>query len=156
MNHDDDVLLEWLRRVAAEADPVPEVIGAAAREAIRMHALDAELAELIADSTGAAPELEYETVRRSTPDADRLLSFEGGGVRVELEIAPGDDGPTVIGQLVGASAEGCEFEYGDGDRESVRLDDLGRFLFTARRAGPVRIRCRSADGSAVITSWVSL
>jgi hypothetical protein len=157
-DRDDDALLEWLRQVAAEADPVPEDISAAAREAITLHNLDGELADLIADSAGTTPDLEYETVRRAAADttADRLLSFEGGGVRVELEIVPGDDGLTVIGQLVGASAGECELEYGDGRRETVQLDELGRFLLDRARGGPVRIRCSSARGTPVVTSWVNL
>lgn len=154
----DEALLAWLRQVANEADPVPEVISAAAREAIRMHDLDGELAELIADSAGTTPDLQYDVVRRATPDAaaDRLLSFEGGGVRAELEVIPGDDGLTVIGQLVGASPDDCELEYGDGRREALELDELGRFLLDRRRGGPVRIRCRSVRGSPVTTSWVNL
>ncbi|MGW1343053.1 hypothetical protein ACWCOV_18520 [Kribbella sp. NPDC002412] len=157
-DHDDEALLAWLRQVANEADPLPEVVSAAAREAITMRDLDGELAELIADSSGATPDLQYDVVRRATPDAtaDRLLSFEGGGVRAELEIMPSDDGLTVIGQLVGAAPDGCELEYGDGRRESLELDELGRFLLDRRRGGPVRIRCRSVRGSPVTTSWVNL
>jgi hypothetical protein len=159
MNDDrDDELLDWLRRVAADADPVPEDIGVAARAAIMLHDLDGELAELIADSNGTTSDVEYEAVRRAAadPTADRLLSFEGGGVRVELEILPGDDGLTVIGQLDGAAPEGCELEYGDGHRETVQLDELGRFLLDQARRGPVRMRCSSVRGSPVVTSWVNL
>ena len=154
----DDELLEWLRRIAAEADPVPENIGVAARSAIMLHDLDGELAELIADSAGTTSELEYETVRRAAADPveDRLLSFEGGGVRVELEIMPGDNGLTVIGQLVGAAPDGCELEYGDGHRSTLELDELGRFLLDRTRGGPVRMRCSSVNGSPVVTSWVNL
>ena len=152
-DHDDDALLAWLKRVAAEADPMPGDITAAAHEAIGLYDLDGQLAELIADSAGSTPE--YDAVRR-TETADRLLSFEGGGVRVELEIVPDDAELTVIGQVLGASPEGCELEYGDGRREPLPLDDLGRFLVDRRRSGPVRIRCRSVDGSPVITSWVNL
>jgi hypothetical protein len=157
-DYDDEALLQWLSQVAAEADPVPEHVLAAAREAIRMHDLDAQLAELIADSADATPDLQYEAVRRASADAtaDRLLSFEVGAVRVELEIAVSDDGLTVIGQLVGASPEGCELEDGEGRRETVEVDELGRFLLDRRRTGPIRIRCRTVDGSPVVTSWVNL
>ncbi|NEA30701.1 hypothetical protein [Streptomyces sp. SID13031] len=160
MNADqgDDALLEWLRQVALQADPVPEGVSAAARAAIGMHDLDGRLAELIADSAGAVPGLEYDAVRRATTDGstERLLSFEGEGVRVEVEIAPGAEGLTVIGQLVGAAPAECQLEYGDGRRETVQLDDLGRFLLEQWPPGPVRIRCRSARGTPVITSWVNL
>lgn len=156
-DRDDDVLLELLSQVAAQADPLPEDIAVAAREAISMHDVDGELAELIADSASTAPDLEYETVRATAgTTADRLLSFEGGGVRVELEVVPGDDALTVIGQLVGAAPDSCDLEYGDGRRETVQLDELGRFLLDRWRGGPVRVRCRSAGGRPVITSWVSL
>jgi len=152
----DDALLEWLRKVAVEADPVPDDVAAAAREAIRLKDLDGQLAELVADS--ASTETSYETVRRAGPEIteDRMLSFEGGEVRVELDISPSDDGLTIIGQLVGASPEGCELEYSDGSREQVQLDELGRFLLDGRQRGPMRIRCRSVRGSPVVTSWVNL
>jgi len=152
----DDALLEWLRKVAAEADPVPEEVAAAAREAIRLKDLDGQLAELVADS--ASTDSEYDTVRRAGPEIteERLLSFEGGEVRVELDISPSEDGLTIIGQLIGASAEGCALEYSDGNREQVQLDELGRFLLDGRQRGPMRIRCRSVRGSPVVTSWVNL
>lgn len=152
----DDALLEWLRKVAAEADPVPEEVAAAAREAIRLKDLDGQLAELVADS--ASTDSEYDTVRRAGPEItdERLLSFEGGEVRVELGLSPSEDGLTIIGQLIGASVEGCELEYSDGNREQVQLDELGRFLHDGRRRGPMRIRCRSVRGSPVVTSWVNL
>ncbi|MEU4193353.1 hypothetical protein AB0E69_15760 [Kribbella sp. NPDC026611] len=156
--HGDDELMEWLRRVAAEADPVPADISAAAREVIGLRDLDGELADLIADSAGVTPDLEYEPVRRAAPETaeDRLLSFEGGGVRIELEIAPGDDGLTVVGQLLGASPMECELESADGHRERVQLDELGRFILDRRERGPVRIRCRSVRGGPVTTAWVNL
>jgi len=152
----DDELVEWLKHVAAEADPLPDHIAAAAREAIRLKDLDGQLAELVADS--ASSETEYETVRRAAPDIteERLLSFEAGEVRVELDISPGDNGLTVIGQLIGTALEGCELEYRDGSREEVQLDELGRFLLDGRQPGPMRIRCRTVSGSPVVTSWVNL
>ena len=54
---DDEELLAQLRAAAGQADPVPPGVVEAARAALSMRALDAELLELTADSAaaGAAP-----------------------------------------------------------------------------------------------------
>src|SRR5262245_13903910 len=124
---DDELLLENLRRVTAQADPVPAHVVEAAQAALETLDIDGELAELIADSSASAPELMFDTVRRSPVDvsSERLLSFSSGAVQIELEISHRDDGITLLGQLTGAANTGCVLDHGDGRREPVELDDLG-------------------------------
>lgn len=148
-DEDDDLLIERLRRVAAEADAVPENVLAAARAALATRDPDVELARLVADSAEAG----FEPVR-SGPVAARLLAFDGGGVRVDLDVEATAGHTILIGHVSGADA--CVLERGDGGRQLVPLDELGRFLVSGVRPGPLRLRCRGPAGRTVTTSWVTV
>lgn len=154
-DHDDD-LLDRLRGIAGSIDPVPAAVLEAARAAVETRDLDGELAGLVADSADVASGRGFEPVRRGPePVDDRLLSFDGGGVRIEVEVIGDGGGLTVIGQLTGV-ADRLEFEHGNGRRAEVPVDELGRFLLGGLLPGPVRLRCRSASGAQVTTSWINL
>jgi hypothetical protein len=156
-NLDDDGMIAELRRIAADVDPVPDPVVAAAHAAIETRDLDRRLAELIADSEATAPDQAFEPVRQGpdAPATDRLLSFAGGGVGVELEVlGGGGDDLVLMGQVTGAAR--CELERGDGRRLPVELDELGRFLVRELRGGPVRLICSRPDGGEVVTGWVNL
>jgi hypothetical protein len=155
----DDELVGALRRVAAEADPVPDDVVAAARAALGTRDLDAELAVLIADSASASGTAEpaFEPVRTgadAVPDS-RLLTFRGGGIELDVEVS--GQGPVVdlVGQLTGGSAGECVLEHAGG-RYPLDPDPLGRFLVTGVRRGPARVRCRAAGGALVLTAWVTI
>jgi hypothetical protein len=150
--------LENLRRIVSDVDPVPDEVFAAARAAIITRELDAELAALVADSAAVEDELRFDPVRTaSTEVADtRLLSFDGGGVRVELEVSGQADQLMVVGQLIGAADRGCILEQADGRVHDVEVDSLGRFLISGVTSGPARMRCRAASGARVTTHWVWL
>jgi hypothetical protein len=150
--------LENLRRIVSDVDPVPDEVFAAARAAIITRELDAELAALVADSAAVEDELRFDPVRTaSTEVADtRLLSFDGGGVRVELEVSGQADQLMVVGQLIGAADRGCVLEQADGRVHDVEVDSLGRFLISGVTSGPARLRCRAASGARVTTHWVWL
>jgi len=51
----DDELMAWLSELAATADPVPEPLLAAARDAFGLRDLDARVAELVRDSAVDVP-----------------------------------------------------------------------------------------------------
>ena len=154
----DNADLDNLRRIVRDVDPVPDEVFTAARAAIITRELDAELAALVADSTAMEDELRFDPVRTaSTETADtRLLSFDGGGVRVELEVSGQADQLTVVGQLLGAADRDCVLEQADGHVLHVELDSLGRFLITGVTSGPARLRYRSESGGRVSTPWVWL
>ena len=153
----DDQLLARLGRAVAEVDPVPEEVRQAARIAFDTRDLDAELAVLVADSArdGADPDVAFEAVRAGDLSGARLLSFSGGGVQVDLEVSRSGDQLDLIGQVTGAAARGCFLEYPLRTLE-LELDSIGRFLVTGVQTGPVRLRCRSARGTPVRTSWVAI
>lgn len=151
----DDALLARLRRIAAEADPVPEMVIQAAQSAFGLRDLDARLAELVRDSAVDVPA----TAVRG-PD-QRLLSFEVGDVAVECEITEHDLRRDILGQLVGGLASDIDAEVAGPDvtsthTVSVPVDERGRFSVRDIPAGPVRLRCRLADGTTVVTSWAAV
>ena len=154
----DNADLDNLRRIVRDIDPVPDDVFAAARAAIITRELDAELAALVADSTAVEDELRFDPVRTAATEAaeTRLLSFDGGGVRVELEVSGQADRLTVAGQLLGAADNDCVLEQADGRVHDLELDSIGRFLITGVTSGPARLRCRSASGGRVSTHWVWL
>ena len=154
----DNADLDNLRRIVRDVDPVPDEVVAAARAAIITRELDAELAALVADSAAIEDELRFDPVRTASTEAadTRLLSFDGGGVRVELEVSGQADQLMVVGQVIGAADRGCVLEQADGRVHEVELDSLGRFLITGVTSGPARLRCRSASGGRVSTHWVWL
>lgn len=156
-HHDtDDDLLARLRGLAAEVDPVPDAVRRAARAALATRDLDGQLARLVADSAATSAPPAYQVVRASDPVDDRFVTFDGGGLGIELEITETADGRTLVGQVVGGRLAECVLEHGDGRREVLPLDPLGRFLLSGVSAGPVRLRCRSLTGPPVTTSWVNL
>ena len=151
----DDELLAWLRRIAAEADPVPELVIQAARSAFGLRDLDARLAELVRDSAVDVPATAVRGGDR------RMLSFEAGDVAVECEITERDLRRDILGQLVGGLAAGIDAEVAGTEVTStqtvtVPVDERGRFSVRDLPAGPVRLRCRLADGTTVVTSWAAM
>jgi hypothetical protein len=162
----DDELIAELRRVAAEADPVPADVLLAAQAAIGTRDLDGELAELVGDTVAeldgydgdALPGQLFEAVRAGADGfpASRLLSFAGGGVQVDLEVSRVGDHFELIGQLTGAAPDSCLLEGPHGRTRRLDLDGLGRFVVNSADAGPVRLCCRSTTGTRVRTSWVTI
>ena len=151
----DDELLAQLRRIAAEADPVPELVIQAARSAFGLRDLDARLAELVRDSAVDVPATAVRGGDR------RMLSFEAGDVAVECEITERDLRRDILGQLVGGLAAGIDAEVAGTEvtstqRVTVPVDERGRFSVRDLPAGPLRLRCRLADGTTVVTSWAAM
>ncbi|MDQ7909299.1 hypothetical protein RB614_32740 [Phytohabitans sp. ZYX-F-186] len=150
---DDDALMAELRRIAAEVDPVPPGVLEAARAAIATRHLDHELAELVADSADAGSGLLFEAVRGPGAAESRLLTFDGGGVQVDVDLEPAGSGLRLIGQFTGPVTE-CGVERGDGGSVEVDVDELGRFVADGVPPGPIRLRYRSEIGQLVRTAWL--
>jgi hypothetical protein len=151
-DRDDDLLVADLRRIAAEVDPVPPGVIEAARAAIATRRLDHELAELVADSADADSGLHFEAVRGPGVAESRLLTFDGGGVQVDVDLAPSGAGLRLIGQFTAPVVE-CAVERGDGTAVDVDVDELGRFVADGIPAAPLRLRYRSATG-LIRTAWL--
>jgi hypothetical protein len=155
---DDDALLSQLRRTAADADPVPETVLAAARAAIETRHLEARLARLVADSAMAGEDAALGTVRGNAPGtaAERMLLYENDEIEIDVAVREESGSLTVMGTVVGADGDTCVVERADGRGHPLELDALGRFVLTGLSGGPLRLRCRSGSGSPVVTEWVNL
>jgi hypothetical protein len=143
----DSELLAELRAALSRLDPVPVSVSAAAVAAIDLRTLDAELAELIADSAVDAGALV-----RGAGEA-RLVSFAHPRLSIEFEVVSIAGARRLVGQVVGAGADAMELDHRRGVL-AVAVDDLGRFGVEGVAPGPVRLRCVLPDGEIVGTSWV--
>lgn len=145
---EDDGLMAELRAMAAQHDPVPLEATAAARSAIAWRTMDAELAELTADSSVAPQEL---TGVRGV-GAPALLTFDAADVSVEVEVMEQPDGRRrLLGQLIPTGPGSVEIRHGAGS-VSVTADEVGRFTAADLPAGPLSLRCHVGD-RVVETDW---
>jgi hypothetical protein len=143
-------LLALLARAAARLDPVPPALSAAARAAATWRNVDAELAELLADSS-LAEDAALAGVR-GVADL-RLLEFESPALRLDVEL---DHERTMTVQLVPPGAADVELRHADRT-VTARADALGRCVIEDVPHGPVSLRV-TVDGSAatIETAWVTL
>jgi hypothetical protein len=147
----DDALIERLRMLSVQADPVPDLVLEAARAAFLMRRIDAELAELVLDSAvDAGPVL----VRGAEDDSVRMLSFETANLSIEVQVTDVAGSRSLLGLVSGASGT-LEVETTEG-RSTVEIDALGRFSASDVPSGTVRLHLTADDGTPVTTSWVSL
>jgi hypothetical protein len=138
-----------LRNVIDRADPVPQGVIDAARAAYTWRTIDAELAELTADSAMATAGV------RST-SAPRLLTFEGAGIEVEVEITQTGSTRHLSGQLVPVGPAQIAVRWSGGSQEAT-ADDLGRFAVDRVPAGSVSLAIvRAGADQPIVTSWISI
>src|SRR5674536_188336 len=142
---DDDRLLAELRRVLRRIDPVPPHVTAQAKDAFTWRTVDEELATLAYDSR---VELEPTGVR-SPETQPRTLTFEAGGVLLELGVNAG----VVLGQVVPPAPGTAQLRSAAGHTVTAAIDDAGSFVLRPVPAGLVRIRVRVADGAGITTEW---
>ena len=153
MERDEDPVLTALRRIASAVDGPPSTVLEAARAAFLTRDLDAEIAGLTADSR-AADETAYEPARAEDPAQGQwLLSFEGGGLHIDVEIDDEHGRMRLLGQFSGPTVSECIL-YAESGPVPVDLDGLGRFIVDGLTHGRVRLRCVLADGRRITTTWV--
>jgi len=148
-NGDDTVnaaLLAEIRGLAALIDPVPPEAIAAARSAFAWRTMDAELAELTADS--AVDERLAGVRGAGTPT---MLTFDAPGLTVEVELQEVGGHRRLMGQLVPPGPGLVEVRHRAG-AATVPVDEVGRFSADDVAAGPVSLRCSSGT-QIVETDW---
>lgn len=145
----DEELLRELRLMMRRVDPMPASVVLAARSAIMWRTIDAELAELTADSLVEDERL----VGVRAHDVPVLLSFEIGGQVLELEVMPAGRARRFVGQLVPAAPGQVTVRHGESE-VTVDADEVGRFSVDGIAPGPVRLRWQATAGSRVAeTDW---
>jgi len=136
-------LLASLRAEAAAHEAVPPEVVEAARAAFTWRLVDAELAELVADSI-FEPELAGVRGGREP----RILTFGvPGGTALELEATPTAGGLRILGQIV-PSRPGTARVQHPGGLVDADIDGMGRFAAYDIPHGHVRIRLRLQPLSA--------
>jgi len=110
--------------------------------------LDAELAELIADSA-----LVSEAVRGGA--LPRTLTFVVGASTLVLEITTPDQPGlrSLLGQFLGPATEQVVVDQPGSPSTPTAVDSRGHFSVSEVSAGPIRIRWKT-DGSWASTSWL--
>jgi hypothetical protein len=147
---DDEALLERLRAIVADVDPVPELVLDTARAAFALRRLDAELAELVRDSYDS-PVGAY-AVRAAGLTEVRMLSFEVGPLSVELQVTQRSGTLHLVAHVVGVELAGAWLETDTSVRE-LETDD-GLLMVEGLQAGRIRFRLSTVDGHSYHTSWV--
>lgn len=136
-------VVDDLKRVIGDADPVPPEVLAAAVASRAWRRVDAELAELVYDSV-------VDAVLVRNRGGARQLTFEASGLTVEVEVGP----RTLDGQLVPPQPAQVELRHRHGTL-TVSADRLGHFRVEHVPHGPVSLRCQpDAAGTPTETAWV--
>jgi hypothetical protein len=135
---DDDPLMADLRRLLDIVEPVSGRSLELARAAFDWRTMDAELAELVADSSLAG---EHVAVRAE--GQPRLVTFEHGTDSIELEIHERGEARLIVGQLDPERAADVTLVRPGGERERTRADATGRFSFELAAGGPAMLEALS-------------
>jgi hypothetical protein len=151
----DDELFDRLAATLRGAEEPPEDVVEFARASFGLHRLDAELAELVADS---ALEATPAGVRHSG-HGPRMLTFEAGDAEIEVQIAAvGNSGWQVLGQVVPPAPAAVRIEPADPALAAVEsvADELGRFAARLTGGGAWRLICRRPGLPLVVSPWIAL
>lgn len=144
---DDDQLLAALGDAVRARQAVPDAFVEMGKGAYGWHRIDAELAQLTYDSG---------TVRiaavRSETASVRALSFASAHLSMELEVTE----DCLLGWVIPSRAGTLEAQTGAGASTETTVDEIGCFAVDPIPASPFRLRFRAADGTDVLTVWVTL
>ncbi len=138
-------------------DPVPPLVTEAAKAALGWRRLDADLAELLADSSleAGSPAL-----TRGAGAALRSVNFSAGALSIDVEIHGGSADSVVLGQLSPPTCATIEVQTADQAAPAViESDDLGRFRTKLPPANAFRLRVAIGDSAGpkwIETSWIPL
>ena len=145
MSGADAALIAELGRALSISDPVPADVVAAAKAAIHLPRLDAELAELLDEAAMAGA--------TRGPSTVEVLTFEAASMVIDVEVDAGAG--RLTGRILPATAAEVTLEGARGTR-SARSDAAGEFVVDDLPSGPVRLRCATEDGSVVTTGWFTV
>jgi len=148
-------LLAELREVLDRADPIPHAVLAAGRSSFVWRTIDAELAELSADSQLTSGGVRSGNAS-TTAGAARLLTFEAAGIDIEVEVSETGSTRQLMGQIVPVGEARLTVRWVGGER-ALDADLAGRFTVAGIPAGAVSIAIiRAGAPRAVVTSWVTI
>ncbi|MEU9449965.1 hypothetical protein [Streptomyces sp. NPDC048277] len=140
---DADALEEELRQAAAVLDPLPAGLLQLAMDAYILHDLDARVAELTFDSLVDAIPV------RGAEDPPRMLTFQAGGLTVDVEVT----GDGLLGQVLPPQSARIEVLGGPAVAHPLTVDGMGRFASDTPPSGPFALRLRTG-GDVIVTEWL--
>ena len=144
---DDEQFLAALGEAMRARQAVPESFVDLGKSAYAWHNIDAELAQLTYDSSR-----EPVAGLRSETASIRALTFTSAHISLELEVTEG----SLLGQIIPPQAGTLETQTRAGTTTSTPVDEIGCFAVEPIPASPFRLRCRTADGTDVLTGWITL
>ena len=145
----DQALLTRLGSVAAQADPPPSMAFELGRAAFATRDLDAELMQLVEEMTGELAGV------RSTMTHPRVVSFEGAGVALDLQVISDRGHVDVVGQVIAAPHQGgvVRVESADGSVRVAQVDQHGGFVVHGLPESMLRLRVELTRHNAITTPW---
>ena len=153
----DEQLLDELRTFFARVDPVPPLVIEAGKAALGWRRLDADLAELLSDSTLEAGSGVF---ARAGGAPARSVSFRASELTIDIEIQAEGESRTILGQLSPPLTAVIEIQTPAGSlAATAQWDTFGRFRAELHADGPIRLRVLASDpGSvpSVETSWITI
>ena len=145
---DDEQFLAALGEALRAREAVPEWFVETGKNAYAWHNIDAELAQLTYDSSR---DQDVVAAVRSETASIRALTFTSTRLSIELEVAES----SLIGQIIPARAGTLEVHTTAGVTNSP-VDEIGCFVVDPIPSSPFRLRCRTEDGTDVLTGWITL
>jgi hypothetical protein len=147
---DDDRLLAALGDAIRARQAVPEWFIETGKNAFAWHNIDAELAQLTYDSE--VDRVEAAVMRSSETASIRALTFTSDHITLELEVTAN----SLLGQLLPPHSGELEIQTRAGDIRTTHVDEIGCFAVDPIPDSPFRLRCRAADGTDVLTGWITI
>jgi hypothetical protein len=149
---DDEELLAALGDAMRARQEVPEWFVETGKNAYAWHNIDAELAQLTYDSdTDTDTGRGVAAAVRSESASIRALTFTSARLSIELEVAS----DSLLGQIVPPRPGTLEIHTSAGVT-SWPVDEIGCFTVAPIPVSPFRLRCRTEDGTDVLTGWITL
>ena len=146
---DDDRLLAALSEAMKARQAVPSWFIETGKNAFAWHNIDAELAQLTYDSNEDRREA---AVMRSETASIRALTFTSPHLSVELEVTEN----SLLGQIIPPRAGALEIHTRAGEISTTEVDEIGCFAVDPIPDSPFRLRCHTADGTDVLTGWITI
>ena len=142
----DDRLLAALGDAIRARQAVPDTVVELGKGAYAWRHIDAELAQLTYDSRTDR------TAVRSEMAFIRALGFTSAHLSIEVEVTE----DCLLGQVTPPRAGTLEAQTTAGASTETTVDEIGCFAVDPIPASPFRLRFRAADGTDVLTGWVTL
>jgi hypothetical protein len=146
---DDDQLLAALREAMQARRAVSPKFIETGRNAYAWHNVDAELAQLTYDSSR---DVSLHASVRSETASVRALTFTSARFAIELEVTE----DALLGQIMPPRAGTIEAVSQGGGATTAPIDDIGCFTLDPVPPSPLRLRCRLADDTDLVTGWITL